>query len=212
MGAQRGAGRRALPAELTLDVARVTLEGKLVRLEPMRLEHFERLAEIGLGQDIFRYFPIDIDTKEQMLAYVRHSVAATDSGEMVVWVTVSLELGEAVGATSYLNIDRRNRKLEIGGTWVAPQWQRTACNTEAKYLQLRHAFETLGCVRVEFKTDSLNAKSRAALLRLGAIEEGTLRNHMIMPDGRYRHSVYFSVIEEQWPATKQRLEAMLVAA
>jgi len=192
-----------------MDVTPVTLEGKHVRLEPMHLEHYERLAEIGLGQDVFRYFPIAIDTKEQMLGYVQHSVAANDSGAMVVWVTVSRELDAPVGATSYLNIDRRNRKLEIGGTWVAPQWQRTACNTEAKYLQLRHAFETLGCVRVEFKTDSLNAKSRAALLRIGAAEEGTMRNHMIMPDGRLRHSVYFSVTESEWPTVKSRLEEIL---
>jgi N-acetyltransferase len=192
-----------------LELSPVTLGGKHIRLEPMRIEHYERLVEIGLGQDIFRYFPIAIDTKEQLLAYVRHSVAATDSGEMLAWVTVSLGEGTPVGASSYLNIDHGNRKLEIGGTWIAPQWQRTACNTEAKYLQLRHAFETLGCVRVEFKTDSLNAKSRAALARIGAVEEGTMRNHMIMPDGRYRHSVYFSVIESEWPSVKARLEEML---
>ena len=186
-----------------MDVTPVTLEGPRVRLEPMRLDHYQRLVEIGLGQDIFRYFPIAIDTKEQMLAYVQHSVAATDSGEMLVWVTVPRELDEPIGATSYLNIDRRNRKLEVGGTWIAPQWQRTACNTEAKYLQLCHAFETLGCVRVEFKTDSLNAKSRAALLRIGAVEEGTMRNHIIMPDGRFRHSVYFSVIDSEWPSVKE---------
>ena len=126
-----------------------------------------------------------------------------------MWVTVSRELDAAVGATSYLNIDQRNRKLEIGGTWIALQWQRTASNTEAKYLQLRHAFETLGCVRVEFKTDSLNERSRAALLRIGAVEEGTMRNHIIMPDGRFRHSVYFSVIDSEWPSVKSRLERML---
>ena len=175
----------------------------------MRLEHNERLAEIGLGQGIFRYFPIAIDTKEQMLAYVQHCVAATNSGSMLVWVTISRDHDAPVGATSYLNVDGPNRRLEIGGTWIAPEWQRTACNTEAKYLQLRHAFETLGCVRVEFKTDSLNAKSRAALLRIGAVEEGTMRNHMIMPDGRLRHSVYFSVTESEWPAVKLRLEEML---
>jgi RimJ/RimL family protein N-acetyltransferase len=192
-----------------MNITPVTLDGEHVRLEPMRLEHYERLAEIGLRQDIFRYFPIAIDTKEQMLAYVHHSVAATDSGEMLVWATVSRELDQPVGATSYLNIDRRNRKLEIGGTWIAPRWQRTACNTEAKHLQLRHAFETLGCVRVEFKTDSLNAKSREALARIDAVEEGTMRNHMIMPEGRLRHSVYFSVIESEWPAVRARLRAML---
>jgi N-acetyltransferase len=192
-----------------LDLQPVTLEGTHVQLEPMQLDHYERLAEIGLGQDIFRYFPVAIGTKEQMLAYVRHSVSGTGSGEMLVWVTVSLEEGAPVRATSYLNIDRANRKLEIGGTWIAPRWQRTACNTEAKYLQLRHAFETLGCIRVEFKTDSLNANSRAALVRIGAVEEGTMRNHMMMPDGRFRHSVYFSVIESEWPSVKARLEGML---
>ena len=126
-----------------------------------------------------------------------------------MWVTVSRELDADVGATSYLNIDNRNRKLEIGGTWIAPQWQRMACNTEAKYLQLRLAFETLGCLRVELKTDSLNERSRAALLRIGAVEEGTMRNHIIMPDGRFRHSVYFSVIDSEWPSVKARLERML---
>jgi N-acetyltransferase len=122
-----------------MEIAPITLEGEYVRLDPMRLDHYERLAEIGLGHDIFRYFPIAIDTKEQMLAYVQHSVVATHAGEMLVWVTFSLAEGAPVGATSYLNIDRRNRKLEIGGTWIAPRWQRTACNTEAKYLQMRHA-------------------------------------------------------------------------
>lgn len=175
----------------------------------MRLDHYEWLAEIGLGQDIFRYFPIAIDTKDQMLAYVQHCVAANESGSMLVWVTVSRNHDAPIGSTSYLNIDRANRKLEIGGTWIAPEWQRTACNTEAKYLQLRHAFERLGCVRVEFKTDSLNTKSRAALARIGAVEEGTMRNHIIMPDGRLRHSVYFSVIESEWPDVKGRLEEML---
>jgi len=192
-----------------VDISPVRLEGLHVRLEPMLLEHYERLAEIGLGRDIFRYFPVTIDTKEQMLAYVRACVAANDTGTMLVWVTVSRELDAAVGATSYLNIDQRNRKLEIGGTWIAPQWQRTACNTEAKYLQLRLAFETLGCLRVELKTDSLNERSRAALLRIGAVEEGTMRNHIIMPDGRFRHSVYFSVIDSEWPSVKARLERML---
>jgi RimJ/RimL family protein N-acetyltransferase len=114
-----------------------------------------------------------------------------------------------VGSTGYLNIDRQHRRLEIGGTWIAPEWQRTACNTEAKLLQLTHAFETLGCNRVEFKTDSLNERSRAALLRIGATEEGTFRNHMVMPDGRLRHSVYFSVIESEWPRVRVRLEALL---
>jgi RimJ/RimL family protein N-acetyltransferase len=133
-----------------------------------------------------------------------------ESGQGVTFVTVDLAADRPVGATSFLNMDRLNRKLEIGGTWIAPEWQRTPCNTEAKYLQLRHAFEDLAAVRVEFKTDSLNERSRAALLRIGAREEGTMRNHMIvLPGGRRRHSVYFSVIAEEWPEVRVHLESLL---
>jgi RimJ/RimL family protein N-acetyltransferase len=192
-----------------MNVVPLTLEGKYVRLEPMKVEHAPTLAQVGLGRDIFRYFPIAIDTPEQMETYVRHCVAGTESGSLLTWTTISLEEQKPVGSTGYLNIDRQNRKLEIGGTWISSDWQRTAINTEAKYLQLRHAFETLGCNWVEFKTDSLNSKSRAALLRIGAVEEGTMRNHMVMPDGRLRHSVYFSVIAEEWPGVKAKLEDKL---
>jgi RimJ/RimL family protein N-acetyltransferase len=192
-----------------MNVVPPTLEGKYVRLEPMKIEHAPLLAQVGLGRDIFRYFPIAIDTSEQMEAYVRHCVAGTESGTFLTWTTISLEEQKPVGSTGYLNIDRQNKKLEIGGTWISPDWRRTAINTEAKYLQLRRAFDMLGCNRVEFKTDSLNSKSRAALLRIGAVEEGTMRNHIVMPDGRLRHSVYFSVIAEEWPGVRARLEDRL---
>ncbi|MBP1601939.1 MAG: Acetyltransferase, family, partial [Acidobacteria bacterium] len=111
-----------------------------------------------------------------------------------------------VGSTRFANIDRANRRVEIGWTWVSPPWQRSFVNTEAKYLMLKHAFEVMRCIRVEFKTDSLNQRSRAALLRLGAKEEGTLRNHMITSTGRYRHSVYFSIIDSEWPDVKRSIE------
>jgi RimJ/RimL family protein N-acetyltransferase len=117
--------------------------------------------------------------------------------------------GRAIGSSRYAAIDRFNRRLEIGWTWYAPVWQRTAVNTETKYLMLRHAFETLGCLRVEFKTDALNERSRKALLRIGAKEEGTFRRHMIMPGGRIRDSVYFSIIDSEWPAVRARLEELL---
>jgi RimJ/RimL family protein N-acetyltransferase len=130
---------------------------------------------------------------------------------VVRFVTVAKAIGRVVGSTSYLNIDRQHRRVEIGGTWTTPAWQRSAINTEAKYLQLRHAFETLGCIRVEFKTDALNSKSRQALARIGATEEGTFRNHMIMPDGRIRHSVYFSITDDEWPRVKAHLEGLLAA-
>jgi RimJ/RimL family protein N-acetyltransferase len=192
-----------------MDIKPVSLIGRFVRLEPMRLEHADALSSIGAGRDIFRYFPVALDTPQQIEGYVRLCVAGGEAGTLLTWVTVPLETGQPAGSTGYLNIDRHHRKLEIGGTWIVPEWQRTACNTEAKYLQLQHAFETLDCNRVEFKTDSLNERSRAALARIGAIEEGTMRNHMVMPDGRLRHSVYFSVIKSEWPSVRARLEALL---
>ncbi|MEX1276209.1 MAG: GNAT family protein, partial [Bacteroidota bacterium] len=117
--------------------------------------------------------------------------------------------GTVVGSTRFANIERTHRRLEIGWTWVARAWQRTPINTEAKYLMLTHAFETLGCIRVELKTDSLNEKSRKAMLRIGAKEEGTLRNHMITQEGRIRHSVYYSITNDEWPGVKRLLEEKL---
>jgi RimJ/RimL family protein N-acetyltransferase len=188
----------------------VTLSGRYVRLEPLGPQHFDALVEAGAGRDIFKYFPLQIESPEEVRTYLEYCVRQTEAGEAVVFTTVSLADNRPVGGTSFLNIDRHHRRLEIGGTWISPDWQRTACNTEAKYLQMRHCFEDLGAIRVEFKTDSLNEKSRAALARIGAVEEGTFRNHMIVqPSGRYRHSVYFSVIESEWPAVKAGLEARL---
>lgn len=192
-----------------MNIQPTTLEGRFVRLEPMSLEHYDALAAIGLGHDIFRWYPYAVDTKDDMLAYVRSSLAGREAGTALPFTTIERATGQVVGSTSYLAIDRRNRRLEIGSTWLGVPWQRSVCNTEAKYLQLTHCFEELGCVRVEFKTDSLNTRSRAALLRIGAVEEGTFRNHMICPGNRLRHSVYFSIIDSEWPAVKQRLEERL---
>lgn len=198
-----------IPGKDEEPLSRVTIEGQQVRLEPLGPQHIDALVEVGAGHDIFRYFPAKIETPGELRGYLDYCRQVMEAGNGVTFATVSLAEDRPVGGTSFLAIDRANRKLEIGGTWIAPEWQHTACNTEAKYLQLRHAFAELGCVRVEFKTDSLNGRSRAALLRIGAVEEGTMRNHMIVPGPRYRHSVYFSVIESEWPAVKARLEAML---
>ncbi len=105
-----------------------------------------------------------------------------------------------------MNMDPPNRHVEIGSTWIAPEWQRTAVNTEAKYLMLRHAFENWNCLRVELKTDALNHRSRKAILRLGAREEGTFRKHMVTATGRVRDSVYFSIVDTEWPEIKLKLE------
>ena len=118
--------------------------------------------------------------------------------------------GQAIGSTRYGNIDRTHHRVEIGWTWVAPAWQRSVVNTEVKYLLLRHAFETLSCIRVELKTDSLNERSRAAILRIGAREEGTFRNHMITSSGRIRHTVYFSIVDSEWPAVRSRLQSLML--
>jgi RimJ/RimL family protein N-acetyltransferase len=123
----------------------------------------------------------------------------------VVFATVETSSGRVIGSTRFMNIDRANRRVEIGSTWIAPPWQRTAVNTEAKYLMLRHAFEVWGCIRVELKTDALNQKSRNAILRIGAKEEGTLRRHLITHTGRVRDTVYFSILDSEWPGVKARL-------
>ena len=188
-----------------IDPQPVTLEGRYVRLEPLRPEHVDVFTEIGLGHDIFRWFPWSVDTPAEMQAFVAYLLDSQEKGIAVPFTTIEKASGRIVGSTSFLAIDRANHRLEIGATWLAPQWQRSACNSEAKLLQLRHCFEDLGCIRVEFKTDSLNVRSRAALTRIGATEEGTFRNHMICPGGRVRHSVYFSVIDAEWPQVKQRL-------
>jgi len=187
----------------------ITLTGRFVRLEPLSETHVEALVEVAANKGIFRYFPMQIDTADEVRAYLGHCLAGLKFGDTITFATISLAEDRPVGTTTFLAIDRANRRLEIGGTWLAPDWQRTACNTEAKYLQMRHAFEDLGAVRVEFKTDSLNERSRAALTRIGAVEEGTMRNHIIVPGPRHRHSVYFSVIDSEWPSVKARLEEML---
>jgi N-acetyltransferase len=140
----------------------------------------------------------------------RHCTRRASSRRFVTFRTNRKASGQAIGSTRYGNINRTHHRVEIGWTWVAPAWQRSAVNTEAKYLLLRHAFETLGCIRVELKTDSLNERSRAAILRIGAREEGTFRNHMITACGRIRHTVYFSILDSEWPDVKSRLQTMLL--
>ncbi|HUI42409.1 MAG TPA: GNAT family protein [Terriglobia bacterium] len=195
--------------ETEMNVEPVVLEGESVRLEPLSLDHLPRLVEVGLGGDVFRWFPQPVRSADDMRAFVEASLADQAAGRALPFATIERRSGLAVGSTRYGNIDRDHRRVEIGWTWLAPAWQRTALNTEAKYLMLRYAFETWNCHRVEFKTDSLNVPSRRALERIGARQEGTLRNHMVTAGGRLRHSVYFSVIREEWPGVEAALEAKL---
>jgi RimJ/RimL family protein N-acetyltransferase len=187
----------------------VTLEGRYVRLEPLSLSHLNRLCEVGLDEEIWRLSPQPVTTADEMRAYVDDALKGQSEGAFLPFATIERSSGKVIGSTRFGNIDRQNLRVEIGWTWIARDWQRTAVNTEAKYLMLRHAFETLGCMRVEFKTDSLNERSRAAILRLGAKEEGTFRNHMTTSSGRKRHSVYFSIVDDEWAEVKAGLEAKL---
>jgi RimJ/RimL family protein N-acetyltransferase len=190
-------------------VSPVTLLGMHVRLEPLAKAHLAGLAEVGLDQELWRWIPTPVRTREEMAAYIETALDEQVRGISLPFALLEQSTGRAIGSTRYGNIDRGHQRVEIGWTWVARAWQRTAVNTEAKYLLLRHAFETLGCLRVELKTDSLNARSRAAILRIGAREEGIFRNHMITASGRIRHTVYFSIIDSEWPTVKARLETKL---
>ena len=190
-------------------VAPVVLEGKVVRLEPLRRHHAALLSAVN-DPRLWDLTPTRIDSAEMMAQRIQELLADEAAGSELPLATIERASGTVVGSTRYMNIDTANRRVEIGGTWIAPAWQRTAVNTEAKYLMLRHAFETWRCVRVEFKTDALNIASRNAILRIGAKEEGTLRRHVLTWSGRYRDTVYFSILDDEWPAIKANLERMLV--
>ena len=192
-----------------MTVTPITLEGRHVRLELLAKEHLAGLAAVGLDEELWRWIPTPVRTTEEMAAYIETAREELERGVSLPFAILEKATGRAIGSTRYGNIDRTHHRVEIGWTWVAQEWQRTAMNTEAKYLLLRHAFETLGCLRVELKTDSLNERSRAAILRIGAQQEGIFRNHMITANGRIRHTVYFSIIDSEWPAVKARLESRL---
>jgi RimJ/RimL family protein N-acetyltransferase len=192
-----------------MQVRPVTLEGVHVRLEPMREAHADGLVAAGCGRGLFRFFPFSLESEEAMRGYVSACSAASPEGGMLPFTTIERASQRIVGATSFLAIEPAHKRLEIGATWITPELQRSAVNTEAKLLQLTHCFEALGCNRVEFKTDERNERSRAALARIGAKEEGRFRAHMLMPDGHLRTSVWFSVIASEWPGVKQQLTAKL---
>jgi RimJ/RimL family protein N-acetyltransferase len=192
-----------------LEIKPVVLEGRYVRLEPMTEEHVPALAEIGLGQDFWGFMVYgQMETREDMLNWVRDILTRAQKGTDLPFIVVHLASGRVAGATRYLNIMSDDRGLEVGGTWYGPEFQRTVVNTECKYLLFRHAFEELGCVRVQLKTDSRNERSQKAIERIGAKKEGILRNHMILPDGHIRDSVYYSILDSEWPDVKKKIEVM----
>lgn len=187
----------------------VTLEGRYVRLEPLSLAHHAQLCEVAFDDEIWRYTTSLIKTPDDLREYIETALEWQRDGTVLPFATVDKSSGRAIGSTRFAAIERTHRRLEIGWTWIARDFQRTYVNTEAKYLMLNHAFENLKCMRVELKTDSLNDKSRRAISRIGAKEEGTFRNHMIMPGGRIRHTVYYSIIDSEWPQVKAALAEKL---
>jgi RimJ/RimL family protein N-acetyltransferase len=186
----------------------VRLTGQYVALEPLSRSHLGPLCA-ALDAKLLQWFTKPPTTDVEMAEFIEEALHAQDAGTALPFATLDRASGKVVGSTRFANIDRANRHLEIGWTWIARPWQRSAINTEAKLLMLTHAFEALGAIRVEFKTDSLNRQSRAALARLGATEEGIFRNHMITASGRVRHSVWFSIVDSEWIKVKRRLEERL---
>ena len=192
-----------------MNIQPVTLEGKFVRLEPLTLGHLDELCSAGLDDELWKLTTTVLRTPADVKKYIETALEELARGKALPFAIVERSSGKAVGSTRFGNIETNHRRVEIGWTWITREWQRTAVNTEAKYLLLSHAFDTLGCIRVEFKTDSTNHRSRNALARIGAKEEGTMRNHMIVPGGRIRHSVYFSIVDSEWPDVKKDLEMKL---
>lgn len=185
------------------------LEGRFVVLEPLDEGHIPGLVEAGRDPALWRWTTQQADSPEAMALYVAAALLEREEGRSIPFAQVEKGTGRVVGSTRLGNLSPEHRRVEIGWTWLGRPWQRTALNTEAKRLLLAHAFEVLDCIRVELKTDALNEVSRAAILRLGAVEEGTLRRHMVTGTGRVRDTVYFSILREEWPGVRDRLDARL---
>ncbi len=187
----------------------ITLEGGHVRLEPLRPDHVEALVEVALDPRIWEFTSASLRSVDDVRKYVDTALAWQHAGTAVPFATIDRATQHVIGSTRFENIHVANRRAEIGWTWLNPRWWRTPINTEAKYLMLRHAFEYWKCIRVEFKAAATNQRSRTAILRLGAKEEGVLRRHMVRSDGSYSDSVYFSILDDEWPDVKRRLEERL---
>lgn len=191
-------------------MSRYSLIGNLVVLRPLAREDAAALVAAARDQDAWRTIYTQIPAEPAAAeAYIEAALRARDMGESMPFATTLREDGRVVGSTRYCRIEPAHRKREIGYTWIGGSWQRTFVNTEAKYLMLRHAFEGLGCQRVQLQTDELNQQSRRAIERLGARLEGILRNDRIMPDGRRRHSAMYSIVDEEWPRVRAGLEAAM---
>lgn len=175
----------------------------------MRVDHLPALCKVGLEPELWELTANIVNDAGDLERYVRSALADQMLGKAIPFVTIDRESGTVVGSTRFGNIDTTNRKTEIGWTWINPRWQRTAINTEAKLLMLTHAFEVWKCIRVELKTDIKNKRSQEAMKRIGCVEEGVMRNHMITEHGRFRDSIYFSIIDTEWPTVKENIVSKL---
>ncbi|VVP88219.1 hypothetical protein PS918_02963 [Pseudomonas fluorescens] len=186
-----------------------TLQGSRISLRPLQYADADALVHAAADGELWNLTVTVVPSSTTVDAYLKKALDGRDAGTVLPFVIVLNDTGEVIGSTRLWKIDRLNRKLEIGSSWISTRWQKTFVNTEAKYLLLRHAFEALDCVRVQFTTDENNQASRRAILRLGAQQEGIVRHERIMPDGRKRNSVRFSIIDEEWPVVRQNLERRL---
>jgi N-acetyltransferase len=195
---------------LTFEIQPLTLEGRIVRLEPLQEDHVADLCRVGFDSEIWRWMLYgNIDSEEKMRQFVRKLLEWQQASETLPFAVIHLEEGRAIGCTRYMELAPTHHALEIGGTWYGKDYQRTPINTECKYLLLRQAFEVYGCIRVQLKTDLNNLRSQRAIERIGAVKEGVLRNHMIRTDGTIRDTVYYSILDREWFEVKVRLERMM---
>jgi RimJ/RimL family protein N-acetyltransferase len=194
-----------------MGLVEVELTGSIVRLEPLRSSHAGALAEVGLHPELWRLQPRAIETRTDMEAYIAEALDDQSRGMSLPFVIVHRSSGAVIGSTRFMDVALPHRRLEVGATWITPAFQRTGANVEAKLLLFTHAFESLAVNKIALKTDALNAQSRAAILALGATEEGTFRQHLIAVNGRVRDMVYFSILSSEWPTVKARLTARLKA-
>jgi len=185
------------------------LVGPRIRLRPLLVSDSAALVQAATDGELWNLPFTVVPSADTVDEYIRVALSGQAAGTVMPFVTEIIESKQVIGSTRFWKIDQQHRKLEIGSTWISASWQKTFVNTEAKFLMLRHAFEHLNCVRVQFTTDEINEKSRAAILRLGATQEGIVRHERIMPNGRKRNSVRFSIIDDEWPSVRRRLEDML---
>ncbi|MDE1178426.1 MAG: GNAT family protein [Edaphobacter sp.] len=188
-----------------------TLQGTHVRLQPLLAEHLPALEKIAFDDRIWRYMLTRVTNSEDLERWLASALKSAEAGTQLPWVTVRTSDGRVIGSTRFIDLDLHNKTVEIGHTWITPELHQAGINPEAKLLQLQYAFDTLGLNRVAFKTHHENLQSQAAIKKLGAVYEGTFRNHYVMPDGSLRHSVWFSITKEDWPQVRSRLEQRLAS-